>query len=254
MSTFLAYILLGEHDEPKSTDIRDFLNEHWEDLAPESFSSEVAARLIAIGHARAVLMHMPAPFPWGELEEACATSALWDDATEALRDHKAHIVVSILGESDAREEATLLTQVTAAVLHACPSALGVYWDTSDHVIEKDMFNHFAVNVMPTEVPMHMWVNFRIGEGENGGSSGLTAGLEALGHLEIEALNSPETPDALRDRLTMMGLYLLTAGPVINDGDTISAEGAEKISVIFTDSQFGYERQVMLLEYESVDSE
>ncbi len=142
----------------------------------------------------------------------------------------------------------MLTQVSAAVMHACPAALGVYWGSATLIIPKPLFTDFALEVMPHELPLHMWVDFRVGSDDKGGSSGFTTGMASLGHMEIEALNTPETPAALRDRLTTLCTYLLQNGPVILDGNTIGANADEKIRVVYADSQFGFDSKVMLLEY------
>jgi hypothetical protein len=249
MSVIVSFVLLSEEVKPQNSDIRDFLAKNWKDLSPATdFSEEDSTLMFDIGPAKVALLRMAAPFPWSDLEGPCATSLLWPEAEASLRHHGAHIIVSVLGDLAPLEQATLLTQVTAAVMHACQTALGVYWGSATLIIPKPLFTDFALEVMAHELPLHIWVDFRVGKDEKGGSSGFTAGMASLGHMEIEALNTPETPAALRDRLTNLCTYLLQNGPVIHDGNTIGANADEKISVVYADSQFGSEGKVMLLEY------
>lgn len=175
---------------------------------------------------------------------------MWPNAQAALEHHAAHIIFSVLGELTPMEQATLQTQVTAAVTSACETALGMYWGNATLIIPKAIFTEFAVKVMPDELPLYMWVDFRVGTGEEGGSSGFTTGMAGLGHMEIEAHNSPETPGALRERLVNLCAYLLKNGPVIEDGNTVGDNEEEKIRVVYAESRFGCEGKVMLLAYDT----
>jgi hypothetical protein len=131
----------------------------------------------------------------------------------------------------------------------CDPALGIYWGNATLIVPKPVFIDFAVEVLPSGPPLHIWIDFLVGPGENGGSSGFTTGMAGLGHMEIEVLDAPETPGALRERLTALCGYLLENGPVIQDGNTIGADADEKIRVVVTESWFGAQGQVMALEYE-----
>lgn len=250
MSVIVSFVLLSKPIRPLAGDISSFLTANWRDLPPVSDVEEAGSTLLFdIGGAKIAMMFMDQPFPWSDLEGPCATSVLWKDARASLQDHQAHIIVSVLGELTAIEQATLLTQVMAAVMSACDSALGVYWGNATLIVPKPIFIDFAVEVLPSAPPLHIWIDFRVGKGENGGSSGFTTGMAGLGHMEIEVLDAPETPGALRERLTALCGYLLENGPVIHDGNTIGADADEKVRVVVTESRFGAQGQVMVLEYE-----
>ena len=250
MSVIVSFVLLSQPAKPRAGDISSFLCANWQDLPPATdFNEGDSTLLFNIGSSQIAIMFMDQPFPWSDLEGPCATSVLWKDAAATLKNHQAHIIVSALGELTPIEQATLLTQVSAAVMHACDSALGVYWGNATLIVPKPMFIDFAVQVLPSGPPLYIWVDFRIGAGENGGSSGFTTGMAGLGHMELEALDAPEAPGALRERFTNLCGYLLENGPVIDDGNTVGADADEKIRVVYSDSRFGAEGQVMLLEYE-----
>jgi hypothetical protein len=101
--------------------------------------------------------------------------------------------------------------------------------------------------LPGAPPIYIWVDFRVGMGESG-ASGFTVGMTALGHMELEAENVPETPVGLRERFFGLANYLMERGPVIQDGDTIGEDANERIRVIYADSAFGHEGAVMRLHY------
>ncbi len=250
MSVIVSFILLSHPATPRAGDISSFLSAHWKNLPPATgFEGGDMPLLFDIGSNQIAVMLVDAPFPWSDLEGPCATSILWKDAEESLKNHQAHVIVSVLGELPPLEQATLLTQATAAVMSACDTALGVYWGNATLLVPKPMFTDFAIEVLPSGPPIHIWVDFRVGAGDKGGSSGFTTGMAGLGHMEIEALDVPETPGALRERFTALCGYLLENGPVIHDGNTVGGDADEKIRVVYADSHFGAEGQVMRLEYE-----
>ena len=60
-------------------------------------------------------------------------------------------------------------------------------------------------------------------------------------MEIEAVQTPEEPSELFDRFIGLTDYLLTNGPVIEDGNTIGEDEHERIKVIvYGESNFGHE--------------
>jgi hypothetical protein len=100
------------------------------------------------------------------------------------------------------------------------------------------------------VPIPVWIDFRVGQGKDGKLIGFTHGMQALGHMELETLNSPESPGELRERLMDLCGYLLQNGPVIENGHTVGHDAAERTRVVYSPSSFGHEGQVMRLDYSS----
>ena len=238
--------------------VQSELTRYWPDLPPsreiadegEEPSDESGNVLgLDFGESRVFVMKMPAPIPVQELEGPCTTSVLWPNASEEVSSHTAHWIVTVMAELDDVSMATLLTQVTAAVLAACPTSIGVYWGNSTMVIPKQLFLEFAREVLPEEVPLPIWVDFRVGQDSPQSSSGFTTGMRALGHMEFETQGAPEPPGELRDRFMGLAGYLIENGPIIQDGNTIGQVANEKIRVVYSDSLFGYEEQVMRLVYE-----
>ena len=247
-----SFILLGEQSEPSEAAIRDFLAVSWPDLSPATnFSKDESTLSFTIGSAEVALGMMPAPIPWPDLAETCATSMLWPDAEETVKAHKAHIVVTAFGELTPIELSICLTQVTAAVMHATPTALGVQWWNAMQLVPKALFNQFALEVLPKGPPIHIWVGLRAGPDESGRTSGFTTGLAALGHMEFETKNSPTSPSELRELFFTLCDYIIANGPVILDGNTVGGKADEKIRVVYSDSSFGRKDQVMRLDYETV---
>ncbi len=254
MSLSLAMVALGDKPQVSGAAIAKDLAATWPSLPKATEMGQKEATLtFSLGQAIVAIGLMPAPIPWSDLEGPCATSWLWPKAAEELRKHKQHLIVTVMGEQPVIEQCKLLTQVVAAILATCPQAIGVYWGSATLVIPNSLFRDFATEMLPDSLPIPIWVDFRAGPGDGGKMDGFTAGMKALGHMEIETLNSPESPGDLRERLMDLCGYLLQNGPVIKDGHTVGQSAEEKIRVVFSPSSFGHEGQVMRLDYSTVSS-
>lgn len=202
-----------------------------------------------LGQVDIYIAPIEASFPWSDLSGPCESSILWKDATNQLRDHKSHIIVTVSG-ADAGPEAlsTYLTQTAVSTMHVTPHALGVFWSNAAMIIPKDIFTEFAEKVLPEGPPLDIWVDFRVGWNEDKTSSGFTTGMHALGHKEFEVTSSPEKPSELRERLESLAYYVLENGSVLNDGDTLGVDENEKLSITHEHSQFGQSGEVIVLHY------
>lgn len=253
MSLSLAFLALGDQPQVSGAAIARDLAATWPALptATEMAVQKHGAICFSIGDAQVALGLMPTPIPWTDLEGPCATSWLWPKAAEELKPHKQHLIAAVHGEQPPVAQAKLLTQVVAAVLATCPQSIGVYWGSATLVIPRDLFREFAVDILPDDLPLPIWVDFRADRGKNGKISGFTHGMKSLGHMEFETLNSPESPGDLRERLMDLCGYVLQNGPVIQNGHTVGQNANEKIRVVFSPSAFGREGQVMRLDYSSL---
>lgn len=250
MTFGLSMILLNEEAELSVADIQAELADKWPDL-PLAGEGEQGDGTVSfsVGDANVIVATVPAPIPWSDLEGPCATSILWPNAEQNVKQHKAHLIVTVMAELEPVEMSTLLTQATAALMASCSAAIGTYWGNATLVVPKDMFIDFATDVMPHGPPLHVWVDFRVGMDGERTSAGFTAGMKSLGHMEFEAQGTPEPPGELRDRLLALCGYVIENGPVIRDGDTIGEDANERIRVVYSDSEFGHEEKVMRLVYE-----
>jgi hypothetical protein len=251
MAIGISMIMLASDAPIRVSDVQHHLAENWPDLPAATDVEEKDGTLaLQIGEAGLIMARMPAPIPWSELEGPCATSILWRNAAAEVKKHAIHWIVTMNGELDPLALSTALTQATAAALAVCPASIGVYWGNATLVIPKDIFINFAKDVLPHGPPLHIWVDFRVGKDSDTTSSGFTAGMKALGHMEFETQKSPEPPGELRERLLALAGYVVENGPVIRDGDTVGEDADERIRVVYADSLFGHEGQVMRLVYET----
>jgi len=254
----ISIAMVALNSESNSTlsarDIQRDLKFNWPLLPRAEHTEEKDVTLsFRLGTADVIIARMPAPVPWSDLEGPCSTSWLWPDAATVLRQHAAHLIVTVSGELSPLKRARILTQIIASIIGTCKSAVGVYWGDATLVISPPVFREFAVQMAHDGLPVYIWVDFRVGRNQDGSCSGFTTGLKALGHMEFETLNSPEQPGELRERLFGLACYVLQNGPVIKDRDTVGEDANERIRVVFAESSFGHRGKVMRLEYGNASS-
>jgi hypothetical protein len=243
-------VLLREAADLPVSRIEQELRTRYPEIGVSAAESENAVATLQLSNGYLALACMPCPMPWSDLEGPCATSILWKDATDEVRKHQAHVVVSVMTELNEIERSILLTKVTTAVLAAFDSAMGVYWGNATLVVPKAIFMEFAEKVLPEGAPIDIWVDFRVGWQTAATSAGFTQGMAELGHMEMEARDWPGKPSDLRERFHSLALYLLHNGPVIRDRDTIGQDATEKVRAVYAAGTFGQNARVMQLRYEA----
>lgn len=250
MAVSICFVPLTQSAMPVGNVLTQHLVAAWPSLpAVEECRENERTLSFDVGLASVILAEMPAGIPWSDLEGPCATAMLWPDASATLRDHPAHLIVTVSGELDEIAMSTLLTQVTTSILAVLPEASGVYWGNATKLIRRDLFIDFTQEILPHGPPLHLWIDYRVGNDGDKLSTGFTHGMRALGFMEFEAKLVPEPPGELMERFMGLGSYLIENGMVINDGDTIGEDANEKIRIVFSKSEFGHDGQVMRLVYE-----
>lgn len=245
----ISMVLLREATGAPARRVEQELGTRYPHLAPSTTSDEGGSASFKVSNGDIVVACMPAPIPWSDLEGPCATSVLWQNASDEVQTHRAHLIVTVLSGRKEVEQSILLTQATTAVLAACDDAIGVYWGNATLLVPKALFVEYAEKMLPHGPPLDIWVDCRVGWRTGKTSAGFTTGMAALGHMELEAHDWPQKPSELRERFQELARYLLEHGPVIKDRDTIGQDAREKIRVVFTQSTYGNTGRVMELRHE-----
>jgi hypothetical protein len=206
----IAFVLLSDDPILSLSDIVADLRQTWPALSPSNPEAEEAMFSFGLAASHVVMGTVRSPFP-GLEEPGAANWWLFPNAPPALELHSQHLLVTVFGDAPAIERVRLLTQVVAAVVATCEASAAVFWAPGGLVIRPDIFREFAVDVLPKQPPIDMWIARTASREPNGRSSGCTKGLAALGFMEIEAHDTPEEPAALRERLDSLIYYLIDNG-------------------------------------------
>jgi hypothetical protein len=169
------------------------------------------------------------PLPEGErLARACAPNPAWPKADTLVRDVVATVVVTARTDRGGLGRATDLTQAVMALLHGCRDAPGVLWVPAAQLIPRRAFLDRKSGDDALQHMFRVWVSARTLRDEDGRVIGWTQGLSALGFVDLEANDAPESPKALRDRLVSLADHSLTSCRPFLNGDTTGVDGQERI--------------------------
>ncbi len=207
-----------------------------------------------IGEYTAAATLVPRAIPWSQLEGPVATAWYWPGAVDALSRQAAHLLVTLVDEGGrAIEKAMHLTQLTAALAAPTPS-VGVFWGPGRLVHEPAAFIEQVTDISERNLPLFLWVDFRVERRDDGALRLYTTGLEALGGEEIEVPRFEGDPQQLVGFVYNVAHYQLDRRKVISDGDTIGLTDDVKVTVRRGASMLGGELEVIQLEFEGGESE
>lgn len=248
---WLALVLLDRPELPQFDEVARFIGQMYPDV-PVMTQAGSTENLFtcSIGEYTAAVTLVPRPVPWSQLEGPCDTAWYWPTAAEALRDHQAHLLVALVDEgSKSIDKAITLTQLVSGLVGTAPTQ-GVFWGPGRLVHPPQAFLDQAQQMSPRDLPLFLWVDFRIERDSNGLCRLYTTGLEALGKLEIEVRDFPGEPQVMLEYAYNVAHYQVTTNKQINEGDTIGLTDEVQAVAHLARSMFDPEMEVVRLEFQS----
>ena len=226
---FTGFVLLSKAEWDKEQFIRD-MKEKWDIAVDEYDASEEKADdalVFEVGDMLAAVSLAEYPIPGGEAEGNAENNYMWEDAVKVAREHRAHLMVAVLGkEENLVEKGRLFTKVVAACCRQ-KYAAGIY--TSGVVFDPRFYEGFADMIKNDELPIFNWIWFGLWQNEKG-LNGYTYGMEAFGKDEMEALGTNADPNDLRDFLASLASYVLENDVELHDGETIGFAEDDKHTI------------------------
>ena len=226
---FTGFVLLSKGEWDKEQFIRD-MKEKWDITVDEYDASEEKdddALVFEVGDILAAVSLAAYPIPNGEAELNAENNYMWEDAVQVAKEHRAHIMVAILGkEEKILEKGKLFTKLVAACCRQ-KYATGIY--TSGVVFEPRFYEGLADMLKEDELPIFNWVWFGLYRSE-GGLNGYTYGMDVFGKEEMEVLNTDAEPEELRDFLASLASYVLACDVMLKDGETIGFSADDKHTI------------------------
>ena len=226
---FTGFVLLSRGEWDKEQFIRD-MQEKWDiavDEYDESEEKDDDALVFEVGDMLAAVSLATYPIPNGEAEGNAENNYMWEDAVKVAKEHRAHIMVAVLGkEEDLLEKGKLFTKVVAACCRQ-DYATGIY--TSGVVFEPRFYEGFADMMQEDELPIFNWIWFGLWRDEHG-MNGYTYGMASFGKDEMEVLGTDAEPGDLRDFLASLVSYVLENDVELHDGETIGFAEDDKHTI------------------------
>ncbi len=246
-NSIIAMVALEKYAIP---DI-DSLFKLFTELSPQGLNlSDIQEKdgniIFNIDNEIAFISFIPAPIPWNDLEGPCLTAWYWPEATDVMKKHQAHVLISIMPKNPDKsilERVISITQLTASVAKAA-NALGIYWGSGTLVQSTEYFISECLELNPDYLPLDLWIDFRVEQYPGEKCNIITTGMDAFGHMEIEIVESSKPAFDSFEFAFNVGNYLLINGPIINDGDTIGEDEQRKIMVKYNKSVWDRPNQVM----------
>jgi hypothetical protein len=196
---------------------------------------------LSVAGVALVVMFVDAPLPESSYSNALRLNRIWPkDAANAMRAHRAHVVVGMVREINrktALAEASAVTLLAAALSELLPAA-AMIWTTAVSITSPASLRAHAQR-LANAVPLDIWLQLEWLDGPPTPDGKrtlavLTQGLRPFVGRELEFAPWPLDPPTIALRVLGTGEYLIINGPVIKDGDTLGVSESEAIRVRLRD--------------------
>lgn len=247
---FMAMVALRGMEGPTIDAVADSLQSLWpSEPLVSNISQRGAVSTFQFGPFAAALTHFPQPMPWPYLEGPCDCAWYWPDAAATLRPHPSHVLIHLL-DQEARPlaRAMALTQLLAATAQVS-EPLGIFWGPGRLVHPAGAFVELALATTPSELPLYLWIDFRVEEEPSGSLRLFTTGLAPLGQLEIEVAGYRGDVGELRANVYNVAHYMLEGKKPINHGQSLGSENGPRMIGEFGSSLIDLEQEVLHLKFE-----
>lgn len=197
---------------------------------PSAVGKTSPSLLFSVDGMDAILTLIPSPVPGQEARDAAMCNYLWPNASKVVNNHRAHLIISVLGpETSLISRGLLLVKLAATCCLQLP-AIGVF--TGPAVYQIGLYRNLASVIKNGRLPVFNWVWLGLYKTERG-YGGYTYGLNLFGKDEIEVVDSPVKPNRLRAFLASAASCVLEDYAVFEEGDHIDFSGHENLSVTFS---------------------
>lgn len=249
----IALVALSGRTLPDAESVVAELGRLAPDAPPPKVTSQTGAAF-TIGwpdQATANATLVDKPIPWSRLEGPCATAWYWPEAADRMKPHTDHLFLTLLDEhSRAIDRSFRLTRFAVAAVGAAP-ALGLVWGATGAVHDPAAFADLAARSSKTDLPLHLWVDFRVYQHDHAGRFGFfTTGMEALGHRELEVPAFEGDPQRLIAAAYNIAHYVLERDATLKDAEVIGLPDESQVTVREERSLVDPEQEVFRLEFET----
>ncbi len=229
---FAGFVLLSENKWSRTKFLADLKSEWDIDLSngvgSEDNINEDSVLYAEYNGMRVITGLIDTPVPAREAEHFAMANYMWKDAVSETEKHKAHLIITVLGDGTPMEKAQLYTKVASSALKQ-DTVLGFY--SNGAVYEPRMFRDCAEMMRNHDIPIMNIVWF--GLYNDGKRAGLyTYGMRQFGKEEIEVYVPVKRADlnTIREFIMGVAVYVLSEDVTLRDGETIGFSAEQKLPI------------------------
>jgi hypothetical protein len=225
----LTFVVLAEPKMPAAETVKATLQAKLgSSFSIDKMEAGEGTILFRIAGGTVAIGLVDAPIPNRELEDVCRFAWYWKAACESVSRHKAHLIVSVLDINlDKVDVSLLLTKVVASVMPDA-NAIASYWH--GNLQSREVFLKQSETASRRNLPVALWVNYRFSQDPLKGWSISTRGMKNFDLMEIESKDANVEGREVFFLVAWMSEYLISKGPIIEDGDTVGGSPAQNIRV------------------------
>jgi hypothetical protein len=246
---FLAFVLLrqklAEKPDAISREInREFAGAGVNAQVVSASASGSGAYILSLSGTSLMIAIADFPVPPETFETSLKLNTTWPNARAHVGQHRAHAIVSTLGNLTSHEsklKAAIAASRVCSVLVGMTNGIGIYWEAADYLIEASAYRKASqsMGLNPEDVPLDVWAQFIWHQNKDSKTAdpaiGLaTKGLNAFFGRELEYLPKPLPQSIIASRMIGMARWLLAKGLIFKDGDSCGSTADEIIRVVYKD--------------------
>lgn len=188
------------------------------------------ATVFNVGNTMVALSFIPAPVPNGEAEGNSKNNIFWEDGVKKTAEHKAQMIVAIMGGKDPVKSAKLFVKVASSILKL-ENTIGIYKYPT--VIPSDVYIEVAEELKEDSFPVLDVVYIGMYRSDNG-ICGYTEGLKYFGKKEIEIIDTDVEVFELYEFLIDIANYVITYDVKLSTGETIGFTAEQKLPITLSE--------------------
>jgi len=228
-SAILGMVLLEEAHPLDINKIVSELEAQWSLTAKKESESTGETAIIEIDEYRIAIGLIEAPIPTDEAIIAAQYNFFWKNGVDAVKKHKAHLILSVMNAGQNSIEENILFSKVASTVLSNSKSIGIYIGARSLAIEKDFYVASVKNMSTDDLPLYIWIYFGL-RGENEKQSVYTYGLKDFGKKEMEILNSNKDHGELSDLMYNLSHYVIAQNVELKDGETIGFSTEQKLKI------------------------
>lgn len=233
--TLLAMPMFNNGEQYNLNSLLENLKSFW-GLSITDLQGDDNTAVFRVSGEMVAIAYMPAQIPWGDIEGTAQYAYNWQTATQDLKDHNGHAIVSMMsGSKSAVERYRIFSKVLCAIL-STSNAVGVYQGSQTLLIPKEQYLDFVPDLKDDGVPVPLWLYVGL-RGSQSGNSIYTYGLSGFGKQEIEIVDSKLKLEELYNFILNICAYVIASDVTLLSGETLGYTSDQKIKITSSKGKF-----------------